>query len=83
MMRHVHYYATEGTQPMKVEDRQDRPRTVHEIIHKFYLSFKGYWQIKAFAEKRGKRIYNASHVSMIDAFERKKLAEILSEKGHK
>jgi hypothetical protein len=78
MMRHVHYYATEGTQPMKVEDRINRPRKLHEIIHKFYLSFKGYWQIKAYANKKHVSIINASSVSMIDAFDRKPLAQILN-----
>jgi len=79
LLRHVHYYATDGTQPMKVEDRIDRPRKLHEIIHKFYLSFKGYWQIKAYAKVKCVSIINASGVSMIDAFERKTLSQILNE----
>ena len=77
LLRHVHYYATDGTQPMKVEDRIDRPRKLHEIIHKFYLSFIGFWQIKAYANKKQVSIINASSVSMIDAFDRKTLAQIL------
>jgi hypothetical protein len=78
LLRHVHYYATDGTQPMKVEDRIDRPRKLHEIIHKFYLSFKGYWQIKAYANVKHVSIFNASSISMIDAFDRKPLAQILN-----
>ena len=78
LLRHVHYYATDGTQPMKVEDRIDRPRKLHEIIHKFYLSFKGYWQIKTYAKAKRVSIINASSVSMIDAFDRKTLAQMLS-----
>ena len=78
LLRHVHYYATDGTQPMKVEDRIDRPRKLHEIIHKFYLSFKGYWQIKSYANKKQVSIINASSVSMIDAFDRKSLPQILN-----
>jgi len=77
LLRHVHFYDVEGTQPMKVEDRINRPRRLHEILHKFYLSFKGYWQIKTFAKSEGIVVYNASKVSMIDAFERKSLAEIV------
>ena len=77
LLRHVHYYATDGTQPMKVEDRIDRPRKLHEIIHKFYLSFKGYWQIKTYADVKQVSIFNASSISMIDAFDRKTLAQIL------
>jgi hypothetical protein len=79
LLRHVHYYATDGTQPMKVEDRIDRPRKLHEIIHKFYLSFKGYWQIKAYAKAKHVSIINASSISMIDAFDRKTLAQMLNE----
>ena len=78
LLRHVHYYATDGTQPMKVEDRIDRPRKLHEIIHKFYLSFKGYWQIKAYAKAKHVSIINASSISMIDAFDRKTLAQMLN-----
>ncbi len=78
LLRHVHYYATDGTQPMKVEDRIDRPRKLHEIIHKFYLSFKGYWQIKTYAKAKRVSIINASSVSMIDAFDRKTLGQMLS-----
>lgn len=79
LLRHVHYYATDGTQPMKVEDRIDRPRKLHEIIHKFYLSFKGYWQIKAYANVKHVSIINASSTSMIDAFDRKTLVQILND----
>lgn len=79
LLRHVHYYATDGTQPMKVEDRIDRPRKLHEIIHKFYLSFKGYWQIKAYAKVKHVSIINASSASMIDAFDRKTLVQILND----
>jgi hypothetical protein len=78
LLRHVHYYDTDGTQPMKVEDRIVRPRKLHEIIHKFYLSFKGYWQIKAYAKVKHVSIINASSVSMIDAFDRKTLAQMLN-----
>ena len=79
LLRHVHYYDPEGTKPMKVEDRIAEPRKLHEIIHKFYLSFQGYWTIKAFAKHRGVTIVNASKVSMIDAFDRKELMAILTE----
>lgn len=80
LLRHVHYYDTEGTQPMKVEDRIAKPRKLHEIIHKFYLSFRGYWQIESYAKKRGVRIVNASKVSMIDAFERSELKDLNNQK---
>lgn len=83
MLRHVHFYATDGTAPMKVEDRIERPRRLHEIIHKFYLSFKGYWDIQGYAKAMDVRIYNASNISMIDAFERKNMEEVLASRPNK
>ena len=83
LLRHVHYYDPEGSKPMKVEDRIAQPRKLHEIIHKFYLSFQGYWIIKDFAKHKGITIINASKVSMIDAFERKELTSMLTELADK
>lgn len=79
LLRHVHYYDTEGSKPMKMEDRITKPRKLHEIIHKFYLSFEGYWWIKAYADKAKIRVVNASKTSMIDAFDRKSLQAFLEE----
>ena len=83
LLRHVHYYEPEGSKPMKVEDRIAQPRKLHEIIHKFYLSFQGYWIIKDFAKHKGITIINASKVSMIDAFDRKELTSMLTELADK
>jgi len=79
LLRHVHFYDTEGSKPMKMEDRIQQPRKLHEIIHKFYLSFEGYWLIKRFAEKQQVRIINASKISMIDAFERMSIRQFIEE----
>lgn len=83
LLRHVHFYATDGSKPMKVEDRIERPRKLHEVVEKFYLSFKSYWEIRTYSQWRDVKIYNASTHSMIDAFERKTLAEIVDDKTHK
>lgn len=80
LLRHVHFYDSEGTTPMKMEDRITRPRKLHEIIQKFYLSFKGYWDISKYAKSRNVTIYNASTTSMIDAFERVQLDEFAENK---
>jgi len=68
-----HFYDENTSKPTKMEDRGVRPRRLHEILDKFYLTFKGYWEIAEYAEKSRVKIYNASEVSMIDAFERRKL----------
>lgn len=74
LVHQKHFYDENESRPEKMQDYIKRPRHVHEIIHKFYLSFKGYWEIKHYAESKNISIFNASEFSMIDAFERRKLS---------
>ena len=76
LVHQKHYYDEQTSRPEKVQDYITRPRKLHEILHKFYLSFKGYWDILKFSKKRNVNIYNCSEVSMIDTFERKSLSEL-------
>jgi hypothetical protein len=76
LVHQKHYYDEQTSRPEKVQDYITRPRKLHEILHKFYLSFKGYWDIDTYSKKRNVNIYNCSEVSMIDAFERKSLSEL-------
>lgn len=75
LVNQKHFYDENESRPEKMQDYIKRPRHLHEIIHKFYLSFKGYWEIKRFAEKKNITIINSSEFSMIDAFERRKLKQ--------
>jgi hypothetical protein len=77
LVHQKHYYDVDTSRPEKVQDYITRPRNLHEIVHKFYLSFKGYWDILKYSKKRKVSIYNCSEVSMIDAFERKTLTDLL------
>jgi hypothetical protein len=70
-----HFYDQSTSEPKQMNDYIIRPRRLHEVLHKFYLSFRGYWEIKTYAEKKKIEIYNCSETSMIDAFERKPLTE--------
>lgn len=45
-------------------------RRVHEILHKFMLTFKGYHILKEYAECMNVKIINQTPGSMIDAFDR-------------
>ncbi len=74
LVNQKHFYDENETKPQKMQDFIYRPRRLHEIIHKFYLSFKGYWEIAEYATSQRVGIFNASEYSMIDAFERKKLS---------
>lgn len=48
-------------------------RKLHEIIYKFYLAFKGYFEVQDYAVKKGVHITNLTPDSFIDAFPRQKL----------
>ena len=71
LINHKHFYDEDVTKPQKMQDYISRPRKLHEIIHKFYLTFKGYWEIKRYADYKDVSVFNVSEYSMIDAFERK------------
>ncbi len=75
LINQKHFYDEADSKPEQMNDLISRPRKLHEIIHKFYLTFKGYWLIKEYASSKNVRIYNASEISTIDAFERKKISE--------
>lgn len=74
LVHQKHFYDENESVPAIMQDYITRPRRLYEILHKFYLSFKGYWDIKRFADSKDISIYNASEFSMIDAFERRKLS---------
>ena len=75
LVNQKHFYDETVSKPQKMEDYIKRPRKLHEIIHKFYLTFKGYWDIEKFSKINNVQIYNASEHSMIDAFERRLLKQ--------
>ena len=43
---------------------------LHEVLHKFYYSFKSYWFLKEYADLKGTTVYNLTEGSFIDAFEK-------------
>lgn len=46
---------------------------LHDIVNSFYVAFKAYHEIAAYASAHGIHIYNATPGSYIDAFERRQL----------
>ena len=76
LVHQKHFYDEENSKPEKMQDYIHRPRRLHEILNKFYLTFRGYWEIKEYAATKGVKIINASESSMIDAFERGSLESI-------
>ena len=67
---HPHFYEEEDKQ-RKQMGTSKRYRKLHEVLDKFLLTFKGYFDIDEYAKKQGAGIYNFTKESFIDAFEKK------------
>ncbi len=76
MFNNTHFY--DETKP-KTDSmhKQSQPRKLHEILDKFKLTFEGYFILKNYAISKNVNIYNCTPNSFIDAFDRKKLNEVL------
>ncbi|MEX1002983.1 MAG: hypothetical protein WDZ35_12770 [Crocinitomicaceae bacterium] len=64
-----HFY-DKNVKPEIMNKSSAGSRKLHEILHKFYLTFKGYFIIKRFSEKRKVQIINLTKNSYIDSFKR-------------
>ena len=76
LINQKHFYDEQESKSAPMNDYVVRPRRLHEVLHKFQLTFQGYWEINEYIEKKNVKIYNCSELSLIDAFERKKLNEL-------
>ena len=70
-----HFYSGKEKVTRTMHNRGQGSRKLHEILEKFYLSFRGYFKIRGFADRQGVNIYNTTPESYIDAFERRKNIE--------
>jgi hypothetical protein len=70
-MEHAHVYGTTPTR-YPIFAYIDEKRHLHDMLTKFVNTFKSYFIIKAYAENRGRTIYNITEGSFIDAFEKRK-----------
>ena len=50
------------------------PQKLHEELNCISRALSQYWELKGYADYAGVHVYNASNYSLIDAFERKKIA---------
>jgi len=73
LLNQKHFYDAKTSSPttMRKDLKGLEARKLHEILHKFYLSFKGYHEINTFSKKYKVDIFNLTTGSFIDAFERK------------
>lgn len=70
LIRQKHFYDSSNVQAKIMKKAGIGKRRVHEILHKFMLSFEGYHIIRKYADNRGVRVINQTPDSMIDAFDR-------------
>ncbi len=68
-----HFYDARTAVPAVMKKEGKGQRKMHEILTKFVHAFKGYWEINAYARKKGTQIINITPASMIDAFKRQKI----------
>ena len=67
-----HFYK-ENEQEKKRVNTEYMHYPLHQIVYSFYVAFKSYFEIKAYADSIGTEIWNITPGSFIDAFPRKKL----------
>jgi hypothetical protein len=77
MFNNQHFYDSETSQK-DIMHKNSRTRRLHEILDKFKLTFEGYFALKDYADYKNVNIYNCTPDSFIDAFERKKLEDVIS-----
>lgn len=78
-----HFYQRENVYSTKDQQKYDtnkglrRPdRTVATLVSRYCKMFANYEDLRAYADYKGLKVYNASEYSWIDCFERKKLDTI-------
>ena len=67
-----HFYKDSDNEHARVrKDYMNYP--LHQIVYSFYVAFRSYHTLQAYALSRGVNIYNITPGSFIDAFPRKKI----------
>ena len=62
-----HFYDQNGAQDYVSTKR------LHELLYSLYVAFKSYHTLRAYADSLGRKVYNITEGSYIDAFERMKI----------
>lgn len=77
LVNQQHFYDATSSKSQRMYRSGKKPRRLHEILEKFMFSFRAYFDLQDLAESRGVSIYNCTEGSFIDAFQRKRIAELL------
>jgi hypothetical protein len=76
LLAQPHFYNLNAKAEKMAKGGKDK-RKLHEILEKFYLAFKSYFEIKEYANKHNAKIYNLTEDSFIDAFERSNVTDFV------
>ncbi len=68
-----HFYDAQTARPDVMKKMGKNKRKLHEILHKFMLAFRGYFDIDDYARSQNVEIINITPNSFIDAFKRQKI----------
>ncbi|MBS0000577.1 MAG: hypothetical protein KFF73_16475 [Cyclobacteriaceae bacterium] len=70
LIKQDHFYDNKEAVYKPMKKLGKGKRHLHEVLEKFYLTFKGYFEIDKYARSNNARIYNLTINSYIDAFEK-------------
>jgi hypothetical protein len=70
LIRQDHFYDKREAAYKPMKKLGKGTRHLHEVLEKFYLTFRGYFEIEKYARLNNTRIYNLTINSYIDAFEK-------------
>lgn len=79
LLAQKHFYDEDIAKPTPMTHLGRRKRMLHEILEKFYFTFKSYVAIRTYADKNNVDIFNCTENSFIDAFTRKNIDDIWQE----
>jgi len=72
LVNQKHFYDEESSIARQMHKNEGRGnRRIHEVLHKFMLTFEAYHSLNDYAVKRGVKIVNLTEASFIDAFDKK------------
>ncbi len=72
LINQKHFYDEKTSKPMRMHKNEGASdRALHEVLEKFYYTFRAYHEIESYAQSKEARIYNLTPDSFVDAFERK------------
>lgn len=80
LIHQKHFYDEHSSKGLPLDKRGKGKRNLSELLHKFMTAFASYFEIRHYSDHLGRKIYNATKGSFIDAFERIDLTELKNEK---